>query len=140
MADKCGFGCKFKKSMGQIGLGLQQGMYERKEKKAKSYGFKGYDEWSQAVKKAEQRGYAKAGKKRLKEIEARAAGSKNIAGGPSNLAKGIALFDEFMGSKPAPKRRKAPARRPARRKTAPKTRRSPPKRRAAPREEPFFTF
>ena len=141
MADKCGFGCNFKKSMGQLSLGFKQSMYERKEKKAKSYGFKGYDAWTKAVKEAEQRGYSKAGKKRLKEIEARAAGSKNIAGGTSNLAKGISLFDEFMGTKPAPKRRKAPSKR----KTAPKRRaapyqKAPRKRRAAPREEPFFTW
>ena len=32
------------------------------------------------------------------EIEKRAAG-QNIAGGPSNLSRGIKLFDEFMGRK-----------------------------------------
>ena len=142
--DKCGFGCKFKKGMQNIGSSFQQSMYERKEKKAKSYGFSSFGEWEKAAKQAEQRGYSKAGKKRLKEIEARAAGSKNIAGGTSNLAKGISLFDEFMGVKPAPKRRKAPSKR----KTAPKYvvvggkayQKAAPKRRAAPREEPFFTW
>ena len=139
--DKCGFGCKFKKGMQNIGSSFQQSMYERKDKKAKSYGFSSFGEWEKAAKQAEQRGYSKAGKKRLKEIEARAAGSKNIAGGTSNLAKGISLFDEFMGVKPAPKRRKAPKRRAAPyQKAAPKRRAAPRKRRAAPREEPFFTW
>ena len=146
--DKCGFGCKFKKGMQNIGSSFQQSMYERKDKKAKSYGFSSFGEWEKAAKQAEQRGYSKAGKKRLKEIEARAAGSKNIAGGTSNLAKGISLFDEFMGVKPASKRRKAPSKRktaPKRRaapyqKAAPKRRAAPRKRRAAPREEPFFTW
>ena len=139
--DKCGFGCKFKKGMQNIGSSFQQSMYERKDKKAKSYGFSSFGEWEKAAKQAEQRGYSKAGKKRLKEIEARAAGSKNIAGGTSNLAKGISLFDEFMGVKPASKRRKAPSKR----RTTPKRQvnpyqKAPRKRRTAPREEPFFTW
>lgn len=135
--DKCGFGCKFKKSMSKIGTNFQQSMYERKEKKAKSYGYDSYTEFSKAAKAAEKRGYTKAGKRRLKEIEDRAAGSKNIAGGTSNLAKGISLFDEFMGTKP-------PQRRTNRKKSAKKpsysTKRAAPKRRRPQKEEPFFTF
>ena len=114
MADKCGFGCNFKKSMGQLSLGFKQQMYESKERKAKSYGFSSYSEWTKAAKKAEFKGAQQKGKKRLVEIEKRAAG-QNIAGGPSNLSRGIKLFDEFMGSKPAAKRKKAPV---SRRKTA----------------------
>ena len=152
MADKCGFGCKFKKSMSGISLGFKQQMHERKEKQAKTYGFSSFGEWEKAAKKAKERGYSKAGKKRLREIEKRASG-QNIAGGSSNIKKGLDLLDEFMGSKPAPKRRKAPAKRKtaqkyvvvggkAYQKAAPKRRRSSPKRRATPRtrEDEFFTF
>ena len=128
MADKCGFGCNFKKSMGQLSLGFKQQMYERKEKKAKSYGFASYGEWEKEANKARERGYSKAGQKRLKEIEKKASG-QNIAGGPSNLSRGLALFDEYMGAKPAPKRRKAPVKR--------KTTARPQKRPAKPKRRGY---
>ena len=137
--DKCGFGCKIKKAVSQT-------ITTHREKKAKSYGYDSYDAWSKAAKEAEQRGYTKAGKKRLKEIEDRASG-KNIAGGSSNLAKGLSLFDEFMGT-PQRKKRTTSKRKKssgyaiinnnAYKKGGTTRKRSTGKRTS--KEEPFFTF
>lgn len=138
--DKCGFACKIKKAMSRT-------VSSHREKKAKSYGYDSYDEWSKAAKEAKQKGYTKAGKKRLKEIEDRAAGKKNIAGGSSNLAKGLSLFDEFMGT-PQRKKRTTSKRKKstgyvivnnkAYKKGGTTRKRSTRKRTS--KEEPFFTF
>ena len=125
--DKCGFGCKIKKAVSQT-------ISTHREKKAKSYGYDSYDAWSKAAKDAEKRGYTKAGKKRLKEIEDRASG-KNIAGGPSNLSKGISLFDEFMGTPQKKKRTTS-----KRKKSTGYSKRKSSTRKRTSKEEPFFTF
>lgn len=132
--DHCGFGCKLRNF-------ANKQISSQREKKAKSYGFDSYSEWSDAAEKAKKTGLKKRGKSRLKEIE------KEYSGGTSKTSKAAgawAAFDAFMGTPSTKKTRKT------KRKTSGYvvvggkaykkggTKRTT-KRKTA-KEEPFFTF
>ncbi len=89
MADKCGFGCKLKKF-------AKKQVDDHRTKKAKSFGYDTYNEWSSAVKNAETAGRKKAGKKRLKQIE-------KAQHTPSSGGGFWGSFDKFVGAPPARK-------------------------------------
>lgn len=108
--DHCGFGCKLRNF-------ANKQVASQREKKAKSYGYDSYSEWSDAAEKAKKTGLKKKGQARLKEIEKEYSGT----GKSSKTAGAWAAFDAFMGVTPTKRTRKT-----TKRKTA--------------KEEPFFTF
>lgn len=154
MSDKCGFGCKIKKFGSKVRSYHAHSQYERGAKRAADMGMS-FSEYQTARVAAEKKGTERAQKERkkssLKHIEE---GAYFSAGGTkgrtkqqsSNISKGWAAFDAFMGISPASPRKRTVKRKSttsnyvvvggkAYKKGTTTKKRAAPRRRAAPRKQ-----